>query len=506
MTLQRVLVVDDEPVVREVLCKLLALPHREVVGTEGFDDALAAARAQAFDVALIDKNLVGQSGLELTRALRKEQPQVEVILMSGYASVESAIEAVQIGCFEYVTKPIEDFAALDLKIQNAIDKSRLLRQQRDLQARLFESELRYRTLFEATPDALLVCDARTGALADANPAAIALYGYPAADLLALRASDLVAEGGEGRRHLRRDGGTFAAEVTRSRFELSGVPLETLSVRDVSAREAAEREQHALEARLRQAQKMDAIGRLAGGVAHDFNSLLAVIHAHADFLADVIGRDQPARADVEGIRQAAQRGAALTRQLLLFGRSKKLESAPVDLNALVVEVRKLLARVMGAEVQLVPQLIAAPWLARADPDQLSQVLINLAINARDAMPEGGEVRIETGNELLPSALPCHGGELPAGRYARLTVRDAGTGMTREVVARLFEPFFTTKAPGQGTGLGLATVYGIVRNAGGGIFVESALGKGSAFTLLLPAEPDRPAFAPLQELGAPAGSDL
>ena len=174
MISQRVLIVDDEPVVREVLGKLLATPGRELIAVDGYESALAAAAGSGFDAALIDKNLFGRSGLALARTLRSEHPQIEVILMSGFASLESALEAVQLGCFEYVTKPIEDFAALDLKLQNAIGKSKMLRRERDLRQRLLESELRFRTLFEATPDALLVVDAQSRALVDANAAALAL--------------------------------------------------------------------------------------------------------------------------------------------------------------------------------------------------------------------------------------------------------------------------------------------------------------------------------------------
>jgi CheY-like chemotaxis protein len=235
--------------------------------------------------------------------------------------------------------------------------------------------------------------------------------------------------------------------------------------------------------------MEAVGRLAGGVAHDFNNLLAVISAHAEFLAGQLGRTHASFLEVEGITRAAQRGAALTRQLLLFSRRKPLVHELVDLNLAVGEVHKLLSRVLGETVQLSlapdPQL----WLVRADPDQIGQVIINLAVNARDAMPGGGRIRVRTENVHVDAPRPLRGGELAAGRYVCLSVEDGGVGMSEEVLTRLFEPFFTTKEFGKGTGLGLATVYGIVRGCGGAIEVESRVGSGTTFRVYFPAAPEK-----------------
>jgi two-component system, cell cycle sensor histidine kinase and response regulator CckA len=499
---QKVLVVDDEPVLRDVLCKLLAQPRRALVGVASEEEALAAAADGSFCAALVDKNLIGASGLGLARTLRKLHPELEVILMSGHASIESALEAMKIGAFDYVTKPIEDYASLSIKLQNAVDKSLLVREQRALIRQLFDSELRFRTLFEATPDALLVVDAVSGRFEDANPAALALYGYSPGELVRMRPADLFDPAAGMTAHGKKDGSRFSAEVTSSRFELRGRSLMTLSVRDVSAREAAEKEQRALAERLRRSQKMEAIGRLAGGIAHDFGNLLAVVQAHADLIGEDMEGDHPARPDLDGIQRATARGASLTQHLLLFGRSKEVEQASVCCNAVVADVQRMLSRVLGPRVKLLAEPGPDLWSVRADGDQLGQVLLNLTLNARDALCGAGTICVRTENLVFERSLTLAVGELPAGRYVRLSVTDDGSGMTPEVMLRLFEPFFTTKPVGQGTGLGLATAYGIVRSANGGMEVKSKPGEGSTFAVYLPA-----CEAPAAKMGArPAVSGI
>jgi CheY-like chemotaxis protein len=234
--------------------------------------------------------------------------------------------------------------------------------------------------------------------------------------------------------------------------------------------------------------MEAVGRLAGGVAHDFNNLLTIMSAHAEFLSQELGADN---AEVQGIARAAERGAALTQQLLLFSRHKPVAHEHIDLNGSVTDVMRLLARVLGESVRLESERARELWGVRADPDQIGQVLINLAVNARDAMPRGGTVKVTTANEIVIEARSVRGGTLARGRYATLSVADSGEGMSEEVLARLFEPFFTTKEFGKGTGLGLATVYGIVRSCGGAIDVESRPGAGSTFRIYLPASDEAPA---------------
>jgi two-component system cell cycle sensor histidine kinase/response regulator CckA len=243
-------------------------------------------------------------------------------------------------------------------------------------------------------------------------------------------------------------------------------------------------QRRLAEQLRQAQKMEAVGRLAGGVAHDFNNLLTVILGYSDVVLAQVREDDPLRDTLEEIRQAALRATELTRQLLAFSRKQVLAPVVLDLNALVADVQKMLRRLIGANIELVVQPAADLWPVRVDRMQMEQVLMNLAINARDAMPEGGTLTIETANvEPSASDAATHAG-MRRGGYVRLTVSDTGSGMDQETLAHIFEPFFTTKPADKGTGLGLATVYGIVQQSGGQVEVESQPSRGACFRVFLP----------------------
>jgi PAS domain S-box-containing protein len=263
------------------------------------------------------------------------------------------------------------------------------------------------------------------------------------------------------------------------------------------------ERKLLEAQLRQAQKMEAVGRLAGGVAHDFNNLLTAIIGHTDMLIEEEGAAMPrhVREDISEIRKSAQRAASLTRQLLAFSRKQVLEPRIVDLNALVVNINALLNRLIGEHIELHTTQDPKLKMIEADPGQLEQVVMNLAVNARDAMPNGGKLVIETANVTLGADATRERPAMPAGRYVMLAISDNGIGMSPEVQSHLFEPFFTTKPAGEGTGLGLATVYGIIKQTGGYVWVYSEPGIGTTFKLYFPpveaaiSEPEPEPASPL-----------
>ena len=240
----------------------------------------------------------------------------------------------------------------------------------------------------------------------------------------------------------------------------------------------------LESQLRQASKMEAVGQLAGGVAHDFNNLLTVINGYSEFVADELDEDDPMRRDVAEVRQAGQRAAVLTRQLLAFSRREVLELHVLNLNDVLQGTTKMLGRLIGEDIKLEIKLAGDLGNIRSDPGQIEQVVTNLVINARDAMPKGGALTIETANAALDRADVLFPMGAAPGPYVSLTVRDTGHGMTPEIIERIFEPFFTTKEAGHGTGLGLATVYGIVEQSGGAIDVRSQPGQGSTFAIYFP----------------------
>jgi PAS domain S-box-containing protein len=364
---------------------------------------------------------------------------------------------------------------------------------------LRRSEQKFRSLFEQAPYGIFR-STLTGRMVAVNPALMELLGYQSEEhLLKLNvAQDLHRDAEEGAEFLRRcralapfrdwevswrrkDGASVAVR-------LSGRPVQDeencfeLIAEDVS-------ERHALGEQLRQSLKMEAIGRLAGGVAHDFNNLLTAILGYSELLTIRLGEDHRLAGSVKEIRKAAERAAALTRQLLAFSRKQVLQPKLVDLNSIVSEVAQMLHRLIGEDVALVTLL--DPTLARvkADPGQIEQVILNLAINARDAMPHGGRLTLETANAQFDErqAQPYAG--LQPGKYALLIVSDTGVGMDEKTLPRIFEPFFTTKDTGQGTGLGLSTVYGIVKQSGGYIWVTSTPGRGATFKVGLPwaAEP-------------------
>jgi PAS domain S-box-containing protein len=355
-----------------------------------------------------------------------------------------------------------------------------------------------------------------------NPAAERTFGYAEAEVLGkhplevvvapqcrplvealfgrLRAGDMHAHGSW--ESVTKDGRTITCQWHNTPLLDDGGTFQGLLclAEDVT-------EEKGLEERYRQAQKMEAIGQLAGGVAHDFNNLLTIINGYSDFLLQKIPPGDPSRGLLEEIYAAGERSASLTRQLLAFSREQVVAPRPVDLNAVVADTEKLLCRVIGEDIQL--RLSLAPGLGtvQADPGQVEQVLMNLAVNARDAMPRGGKLGIETANiECAEGDAHTHAG-VRSGPYALLAVSDTGCGMTAEVKARIFEPFFTTKEVGKGTGLGLAIVHRIVQHAGGRVEVDSEPGIGTTFKVYLPRIdlPARPGQS-LSHLGAPpAGTE-
>jgi PAS domain S-box-containing protein len=366
----------------------------------------------------------------------------------------------------------------------------------DTQERLRLSEEQYRLLFDLNPNPIWVYDRASLGFLAVNQAAVAKYGYSADEFMTMTIRDIRPEADipaletavrtdpEVRpetsywRHVIKDGSVIDVEIRGRLLRFAGHDAELVLATDVS-------ERNRLEARLRQSQKMEAVGRLAGGIAHDFNNVLSAVLGYSNLVLDDLAPDDPRRADLEEITDAGMRGAALTRQLLMFSRPQVAERQVLDLNAIIVGVRQMLARIIGEDIRVETRLAEPIGRVRMDPGHLEQIVMNLALNARDAMPEGGQLLIETSHVELDELR--HGGSrlLPAGRYVMIAVSDTGIGIPREYQARIFEPFFTTKPPGEGTGLGLSTVYGIVQQNAGSIIVYSEPGHGATFKVYLPS---------------------
>jgi PAS domain S-box-containing protein len=356
----------------------------------------------------------------------------------------------------------------------------ILESRRQQVAALRESEERFRSLANSSFEGIAIQDSR-GTILDANRAFAGLFGYTAPEeLLGSPAQGLTREP-TGKLQdgavteligVRRDGTVFPIEMETRSIKYRGNEATLSAYRDLTERKEAERERTRLLAELFQSQKMESIGRLAGGVAHDFNNFLTIIIGYSQMALSDIQAEHPLHEPLSEIRKAADRSAALAKQLLAFGRKQVMLPRTVDLNAQVSAMSPMLTRLIGTEVELELALNAAAAFVHADPTQLDQVMLNLAANARDAMPNGGKLRIETNNAEKDN------------EYVVLAATDTGTGMDTATRQRMFEPFFTTKETGQGTGLGLAMVQGIVAQTGGYIDVRSELGEGTTVWIYLP----------------------
>jgi hypothetical protein len=363
---------------------------------------------------------------------------------------------------------------------------------------LADSEAKYRLLFEANPEPMWVHEDDAFRILAVNQAAIASYGFSEADFMAMTVTDLhpkpehpavdllLRRPGEpaairsGLHHLKKDGTAIEVELLAHAIEFAGRPARLVLARDVT-------EQRRLEAQLRQAQKMEAVGRLAGGIAHDFNNLLTAILGSAQLALREVEPSHPVREDLEEIRRAGLRAADLTRQLLAYSRRQVIAPKVIDLNEAVRSLDSMLRRLIREDIELILTLGPTPLAVRSDPGQIEQIVLNLVVNARDAMPQSGRISVRAESVFLDANQPANSPAAPPGPYVHLAVSDTGTGLTAEARAHLFEPFFTTKELGKGTGLGLATVYGIVKQNGGFIYVDSEPGQGTTMRVYLPPAP-------------------
>jgi len=375
----------------------------------------------------------------------------------------------------------------------AVDNARLYRAAQD-------ADHRYGMLFQSNPNPMWIFDVETLEFVEVNEAATLQYGYSRDEFLGMSIMDILppddAPGlhhglertGTHRgevalaQHQRKDGTIVDMELVSHEMEVDGRRARLVLGTDISDRTRTLAALHQSEEQLRQAQRMDAAGRVAGGVAHDFNNLLTTINGFSELLLRDLGEDHPRRKDVEQIRKAAERGAQLTRQLLSFGTPPTLQPRALDLNTVVANMEGLLQRLIGADIRLTTRLRPGLGEVKMDPGQVEQILVNLVLNARDAMPAGGTLTIETGERQISGSTRVR--SVKPGRYLVLAVSDTGSGMDGDTLSHVFDPFFTSRAPGYRSGLGLSIVYGIVKQSGGGVRVSSEPEQGTTVKVFIP----------------------
>ncbi len=521
----RLMLLEDSDMDAEMLETVLrrGLGEHALQRTRTLAEYTRAVEAGGFDLVLAEYSLPDFDGFTALRVLRGKRPEVPFIFVSGELGEEFAIEALKQGATDYVLK--RSLARLPAAVERALAEAREREERRRAEAALMRSEARLQRLnellkrevrartrerdrvWEISPDLLVVSRASDGVPVLSNQAWAGLLGWSEAEMLATSVRTLVHPDDRGladdvapgagpakfENRVRSKGGSYRwfswtvvpddgllYAVGHDISEEKQAAEELAAANRALTRQIEEREK--VEDTLRQMQRLEAVGQLTSGVAHDFNNLLTVVLGNLTFLERELGRDARLMRRLGQMRTAAERGALLTGQLLAFSRRQRLEPKPVDLNETVAELRDLLRTTMGGTIRIETSLQEALWPALVDATQIELIILNLAINARDAMSQGGRLTVRTANVRLgPAERPEEPGP---GEYVALSVSDTGTGMSEEVQARAFEPFFTTKPVGRGSGLGLAQAYGFAKQSGGGVSIRSVLGQGTTVSVYVP----------------------
>ena len=509
----RILIADDERVSRYLLESNLRSWGHEVVSVGDGLEAIAVLQAEdAPRLAILDWIMPGLDGIEVCRKLREcpATAPTYVILLTTKRDRDDIVEGLKSGANDYLTKPFDN-AELRARVQAGIRLIEMhvallteLNERKRTQEILHANEQKFRSLIENSADAIALFDLN-GSILYASPSTPRVLGYTPDELVRVKAMELIhhedretilrcvrdAEQQPGTaisveaRAWHKDGSLRWVEGTFTNLlEEPGIRAFVNNYRDITPRKTTEDMLRERDEQLHLSRRLEAVGQLAGGIAHDFNNLLVVINGYADVLLERQMLDELDREKIEGIKRAGDRAASLTHQLLAYSRKQVLQPKTLDLNDVVNNIGTMLERLIGENIQLHLELDPTLGHVTADPGQIEQVLVNLVLNARDAMPNGGRLVIETRNaELSADYASVHPAVKP-GNYIQINVSDTGVGMNEETRRRVFEPFFSTKGVGKGTGLGLSTAYGIVKQSGGNIWVYSEPGHGTVFKIYLP----------------------
>ncbi len=488
----RILMIENDSKWFKSICAMLeggteATFH--AVAAASLQDRLSPATPENFDALLLDVETLGYPAAIGMAKIREQSNSLPIIVMIPKEREALAKEVLEAGASEFLVKETLSRELLQKTLRYAIERGRA-------ESAVRNYEQRFHELFENAKDILFTLNLE-GNITSLNKSAEDVMGWSRHEVLQTNIKNyvipehlnlctqmmklIVSE--QPLQHfeiamLRKDGGKVLLEVSAHLLQSNGVKVGVQGI----ARDVTERRQ--LENMARQAQKLEAIGRLSGGLAHDFNNLLCVINGHAELLFERIEPAHAAFKSVTQIKKAVESASSLTRQLLAFSRKQVFYPRTLDLNTIVAETEKLLGRLIGERIEFVTSQHPALGSVRVDPVQFEQVLMNLVLNARDAMPQGGKLTIGTGNEDFQETQTFKKASVPPGKYVVLEVTDTGCGMDDETQNRIFEPFYTTRKFGEGSGLGLATVYGIIKQSGGFIWVRSNLGQGTTFKIYLP----------------------
>jgi two-component system, cell cycle sensor histidine kinase and response regulator CckA len=525
----QVLLIEDSADDAELMVRALQIDDFDLVATQVDSEATlrAAFERQSWDLILCDYNLPGFGGASALGVARHCAGAIPIVIVSGAIGEEMAAELVRLGADDVVRKENmrarlalavrRELAAAEVRqseqrlhtelLEQSVELRREIGERRVLEASLRESEEGFRQLFQSNPAPMWVWDVADQSILEINDAAIRAYGYCRDDFLKMRICDIVFRDDfqeklmsrldekfihvEGIRHRLADGRVIETETYSHQFEYRGRQARQSLCLDISARRLTEAE-------LRQSQKMEAVGQLTGGLAHDFNNLIGIVIGNLDMLMERLAPESLDEMElVDAAIDAAVRGAELTKQLLAFSRQQALSPKIIDLASVLRQTSQLLRRTLGEAITIDMRVADGIWPVLVDCAQLESAILNLAINARDAMREGGRLTIEVGNGALDGAVPDLGPMRAQEPHVVISIADTGTGIPPEFLQQVFDPFFTTKGSG-GTGLGLSMVYGFVKQSGGHTSITSEPGLGTTVRIYLPRAVAAWAQAPTQEL--------
>ena len=506
-----ILVVEDDLPTAELEVKVLVRAGRRAHVEARADEAVAELRRNRYSVVLLDYLLADENGWRVLEAAQAQRPPVPVIVVTGKGNEEVAAEALRRGVADYIIKNGDFWEQLP-NIVERIEKA--------AEAERLRSHLA--AVVQSSDDAIIACTMQ-GNISSWNNAASRIFGYSAAEGQTKRFPDLFVPDlrtqvtraieslsrGEQVKNFESLGVSNVGKQIAVSITLSAVKNDLDSafsvsavIRDISERKRAEEQLRRTEFQLRRLQKFEAIREIAGGVAHEFNNLLTVVIVRSELMKSTLPPENPMKSELDLIIKTGERAALVSRQLLAFSRQQLLRPKNLDLSAAVTHMTKTLQRVLGENIRL--ELKLDPYLAKvkADPAKFDEVILNLVVNSKDAMPNGGTVTIETSNVFRDADFANRHESFKPGRYALLTVEDTGIGMDADTLSRIFEPFFTTKGRARRTGLGLAMVYGTVKQSDGYLYASSEPGKGARFEIYLPSTELTPKPAPSISQGSAA----